>query len=167
MFCSSRPATYKVSIVTTTGTFNNDLSTLAIWSFAASRMRAGCTSLIRDGRDPSSCLRLQDQSRIGYGTLMARRSQTPRISSINAVFTLSQLVSWVVSCSAAWLLKGYRSHTSSTTPFTSSQLVLHAVYCRGIAPILLVLLRLLVLDQYYVQFIAGASLSYFQYYSIY
>jgi hypothetical protein len=70
--------------------FNNNLSTLEIWSFTASRMRPGCTSLIHDGRDPSSCTRLQDQSRIAYSTLMARRSQTPGILSIYAVFILSQ-----------------------------------------------------------------------------
>jgi hypothetical protein len=49
----------------------------------------GCTSLIRDGRDPSSCSRLQDQGHMAYSTLMARRSQTPGISSIYASFTLS------------------------------------------------------------------------------
>jgi hypothetical protein len=32
------------------------------------------------------------------------------------------------------LLKGPRSHTSSITPFTSSRLVIHGVYCKGIAP---------------------------------
>jgi hypothetical protein len=40
--------------------FNDELSTLEIWSFAASRMKPGYTSLIHDGRDPSSCTRLQD-----------------------------------------------------------------------------------------------------------
>jgi hypothetical protein len=89
MFCFSQPATYKASVITMTGTFNNVLSMLEIWSFAASRMRPGYTSLIRDGRDPSSCLRLQDQGRIAYCTLMARRSQTPGISSTYAVSTLS------------------------------------------------------------------------------
>jgi hypothetical protein len=74
MFFSSWPATYKASVVTMTGTFNDDLSTLEIWSFAVSRMKLGCMSLIRDGRDPSSCTRLQDQGRITYSTLMARRS---------------------------------------------------------------------------------------------
>jgi hypothetical protein len=44
------------------------------------------------------------------------------------------------------LLKGPRSHTSITTPFTSSQLVLRAVYGKDIAPMLSVLLRLLVLN---------------------
>jgi hypothetical protein len=34
----------------------------------------------------------------------------------------------------ASLLKGPRSHTSSTTLFTSSWLVIHGVYCKGIAP---------------------------------
>jgi hypothetical protein len=52
------PATYKASVFTMTGTFNNDLSILMIWSFATSRMRPGCTSLIHDGRDLSSCSRL-------------------------------------------------------------------------------------------------------------
>jgi hypothetical protein len=58
MSCSSRPATYKESTITTTGTVNNVLSTLEIWSFVASKMEPGCTSLIRDGRDPSLCTRL-------------------------------------------------------------------------------------------------------------
>jgi hypothetical protein len=106
MFCFSQPATYKASIATTTGIFKKDLSMLEIWSFAASRMKPGCTSLIRYGRDPSSCSGLQDQGRIAYSTLMARRSQTPGISSIYAIFTLSQLVSQVVSCSAAWFTEG-------------------------------------------------------------
>jgi hypothetical protein len=74
IFCSSRPTTYKASVVTMTETFKKDLSTLEIWSFAASRMNPGCTSSIHDGRDPSSCSRLQDQGRIAYSTLMARRS---------------------------------------------------------------------------------------------
>jgi hypothetical protein len=42
------------------------------------------------GRDLSSCIRLQDQGRIAYSTLMARRSQTLRISSIHDIFILSQ-----------------------------------------------------------------------------
>jgi hypothetical protein len=50
----------------------------------------GCTSLTHDGRDLSSCTRLQDQDRITYSTLMARRSQTSRISSIYVIFSLSQ-----------------------------------------------------------------------------
>jgi hypothetical protein len=37
----------------------------------------------------------------------------------------------------------------------------------GLAPILLVLLRLLVYDWYYVEFTEEALLFYFQYYSIY
>jgi predicted ATPase len=61
---------------------------LEIWSFAASRMKLGCTSLTCDRRGPSSCSRLQDQSRIAYNTLMARRSQTPGISSTYVVSTL-------------------------------------------------------------------------------
>jgi hypothetical protein len=89
-FCSSRPATYKASVVTTTGTFNDALSTLEIWSFAVSRTKLGYTILIRNGRDFLLCTRLQDQGHIAYSTLMARRSQTPRILSIYAVFILSQ-----------------------------------------------------------------------------
>jgi hypothetical protein len=38
--------------------FNDDLSTLEIWSFATSRMKPGSTSLIHDGRDLSSCITL-------------------------------------------------------------------------------------------------------------
>jgi hypothetical protein len=48
-------------------------SMLEIWSIIAS----------------SSCTRLQDEDRIAYGTLMARRSQTPEILSTYAIFTLS------------------------------------------------------------------------------
>jgi hypothetical protein len=46
----------------------------------------------------------------------------------------------------ASLLKGPRSHTSSNTLFTSLRLVLRVVYCMGLAPILPVLLRILVHD---------------------
>jgi hypothetical protein len=87
--CSSRLATYKESVVTMTGTFNNVPSTLEIWSFVASRTKPGCTSLIRDWKDHSLCTRLQDQDCIAYSTLMDRRSQTPGISSTYVVFTLS------------------------------------------------------------------------------
>jgi hypothetical protein len=89
MFCFSWLATYKVSVVTTTGTLKKDLSTLEIWSFAVSRIKLGCTSSIHDGRDPSSCTRLQDQGHIAYSTLMATRSQIPGISSTYPIFTLS------------------------------------------------------------------------------
>jgi hypothetical protein len=65
------------------------------------------------------------------------------------------------------LLQWHRSHTSSTTSFTSSRLVLRGVYCMGLAPILPVLLLLLVHDWYYVEFTAWGSLWYFQYYSVY
>jgi hypothetical protein len=44
MFCSSRPATYKESVVTTTRMFNDALSTLEIWFFDESRMTLGYTS---------------------------------------------------------------------------------------------------------------------------
>jgi hypothetical protein len=57
-FCSSRLATYKESVVTTIETFNDALSTLEIWFFDVSRMKPDCTSLIHDGRGPSSCTRL-------------------------------------------------------------------------------------------------------------
>jgi hypothetical protein len=88
--CSSRPATYKESIVTTTRTFNDALSMLEIWFFDQSRMKPGCTSLTCDGRGLSSCTRLQDQGCIAYNTRMARRFQTPGISSIYDVSILSQ-----------------------------------------------------------------------------
>jgi hypothetical protein len=61
MFCFNWPATCKMSVVTTTGTFKQDLSILEIWSFTASIVKPGCTSLIRDGRYPSLGSRLQDQ----------------------------------------------------------------------------------------------------------
>jgi hypothetical protein len=53
------------------------------------------------------------------------------------------------------------SHTSSTTPSTSSRLVLRGVYCMGLAPILLVLLCLLVYDWFYMEFTASVLLPYF------
>jgi hypothetical protein len=75
--CSSRPATYKESIITRTETFNDALSTLEDWFFDESRVKLGCTSLSHDGRGLSSCTRLQDLDR-------------PRRSSIYAIFILSQ-----------------------------------------------------------------------------
>jgi hypothetical protein len=60
MSCSSRSATYMAFVLTTTRTFKKDPSMLEIWSFAASRMKLGCTSSTCDGRGPSSCSRLQD-----------------------------------------------------------------------------------------------------------
>jgi hypothetical protein len=74
------------AIVTMTGTFNDTLSMLEVWFFDVSRMNPGCTSLIRDGRGPSSCTKLQDQGRSAYSTLRARSFQTPGISSIYDVF---------------------------------------------------------------------------------
>jgi hypothetical protein len=88
MFCFSQPATCKESIVTTTKTFNDALSTLEIWSFAASRMKLGCISLIRDGRDPSSCTRLQNQGRIAYSTWWLGG---PKILEYQASMTFSSL----------------------------------------------------------------------------
>jgi hypothetical protein len=61
----------------------------------------------------------------------------------------------LITCSwlklRASLLNKPRSHTSSNTLFTNLRLVLQVVYCFGLTPILLVKLRLLVLDLYYVQ----------------
>jgi hypothetical protein len=50
----------ELAVVTLTLTFNDALSTLEVWFFDVSRMKPGCTSSIRDGRGPSSCIRLQD-----------------------------------------------------------------------------------------------------------
>jgi hypothetical protein len=58
--------------------------------FNESRMTPGYTSLTRDGRGLSSCIRLQNLGRIAYRTPMARRFLIPRISSTCAVFILSQ-----------------------------------------------------------------------------
>jgi hypothetical protein len=58
-------------------------------------------------------------------------------------------------------------YTSSTTPSTSSRLVLRRVYYISIVLILLVLLHLLIHDWYYVEFTARDSLPYCQYYSVY
>jgi hypothetical protein len=88
--CSSRLATYKESIVTMTGTFNDALSMLEIWFFDESRMTPGYISLTRDWRGLSSCTRLQDLGRIAYSTLMTRRFPIPGISSMYIVFILSQ-----------------------------------------------------------------------------
>jgi hypothetical protein len=77
------------SIITMIGTFNNAISTLEIWFFNVSRMKPGCTSLICDWRGPSSCTRLQDPGHIAYSAIMARRFQTPGVSSIYDVFILS------------------------------------------------------------------------------
>jgi hypothetical protein len=89
MPCSSQPAAYKESVVITTGTFNDALSTLEIWFFNESRMKPGCTSLTHDGRGLSSCTRLQDLCHIAYCTLMAKRFLIPGILSIYSVFILS------------------------------------------------------------------------------
>jgi hypothetical protein len=48
--CSSQLATYKESVVTTTGTFNDAFSTLETWFFDESRMKLDYTSLNRDVR---------------------------------------------------------------------------------------------------------------------
>jgi hypothetical protein len=56
------------------------------------------------------------------------------------------------------LLQGHHSFTANTTQFTGSRLVLHVAYYKGIIPILLVLLRLLVHDWYYVKSTEEASL---------
>jgi hypothetical protein len=58
--CSSRPVTYKESVITMTRMFNDALSMLEIRFFDVSRMKPGCTSSIRDKRGLSSCTRLQD-----------------------------------------------------------------------------------------------------------
>jgi outer membrane lipoprotein-sorting protein len=59
MYCSGQPTTYKEFVITTTGTFNNALSTLEIWFFDGSKMILGYTILTHDGKDLSLCIRLQ------------------------------------------------------------------------------------------------------------
>jgi hypothetical protein len=86
MFCSSRPATYKELIVTTIGTFNDALSMSEIWFFDESRIIPGYTSLTRDGKGLSLCIRLQALDLISYSTLVARRYQILGILSIYIVF---------------------------------------------------------------------------------
>jgi hypothetical protein len=76
-------------------------------------------------------------------------------------------VYWFTTGTTWSLMHECRSHTSSTTLFTGSQLVLHGVYCMGMALILPVLLHLLVHDWYYMEFTPWASLRYCQYYSVY
>jgi hypothetical protein len=90
MSCSSRPATYKELVVTTTGTFNDALSVLEIWFFDEYRMIPGYTSLTRDGKGLSLCSRLQALGHITYSTLMARRFLITGILNIYVVFILNQ-----------------------------------------------------------------------------
>jgi hypothetical protein len=123
MYCSSRPATYKEFVVTTTGTFNNALSTLEIWFFDESRMIPGYTSLTHDGKDLLLCTRLQALDLIAYSTQMARRYQILRILSIYVVFILDQLGT---SSIGAW-----RLILPVQLCFTSSRLVLRATLPKG------------------------------------
>jgi hypothetical protein len=58
MYCSTRPATYKEFVITTTGTFDDVLFMLEIWFFDEFRMIPGYTSLTHDGKDLSMCTRL-------------------------------------------------------------------------------------------------------------
>jgi hypothetical protein len=51
-------------------------------------------------------------------------------------------VYWFMTGTSWSLLHGHCSHTSSTSLSTGSHLVLHGVYCIGIAPILPILVRL-------------------------
>jgi hypothetical protein len=74
-----------------TGTFNDALSMSEIWFCDKSRMIPGYTSLTRDGKDLSSCTRLQALDLIAYCALMARRFLILGISSIYAIFILDQL----------------------------------------------------------------------------
>jgi hypothetical protein len=123
MYCSSRPATYKEFVATTTGTFNNALSMLEIWFFDESRMIPSYTSLTHDGKDLSLCTKLQALDLIAYSTLMARRYQILGILSIYIVFILDQLGT---SSIGAWrwilLVQLY---------FTGLRLVLHASLLKG------------------------------------
>jgi hypothetical protein len=89
--CSSQPATYKESVVTTTGTFKDTLSMLEILFFDESRMISRYTSLTHDGKSLSSYTRLQALDLITYSTLMARRFLILGMSSIYAIFILDHL----------------------------------------------------------------------------
>jgi hypothetical protein len=101
MYCCSRPAAYKEFIITTTGTFNDTLSTLEIWFFDESRMIPGYTSLTQDGRDLSLCTKLHALDLIAYSTLTVRRYQILRILSIYVVLILDQLGKFSIG---AWRL---------------------------------------------------------------
>jgi hypothetical protein len=90
MSCSSRPTTYKESVITTTRTFNDSPSMLEIWFFDESRMTPSYTSLTHDAKGLSSCTWLQALGHIAYSTLMARRLLIIGISSIYTVFILNQ-----------------------------------------------------------------------------
>jgi hypothetical protein len=91
MYFSSRSATYKEFVVTTTGMFNDALSTLEIWFFDESRIIPGYTSLTHDGRDLLLCTRLRALNVIAYNILTARRYQILGILSIYVIFILDQL----------------------------------------------------------------------------
>jgi hypothetical protein len=123
MYCSSRPVTYKSFIVTTTGTFNDALSTLEIWFFDESRMILGYTSLTRNGKDLSLCTRLHALDLIAYSILMARRYQILGILIIYVIFTLDQLGTSSFDVWRLILLVQLR--------FTSSRLVLRISLLKG------------------------------------
>jgi hypothetical protein len=89
-YCSSQLATYKEFVVTTTGTFNDALSTLKIWLFNESRMILDYTSLNHDGKNLSLSTKLQDLNLIAYSTLTVRRCQILGILSIYVVFIFYQ-----------------------------------------------------------------------------
>jgi hypothetical protein len=123
MHCCSWPATCKEFVITTTRTFNDALSVLAIWFFDESMMIPGYTSLIHSGKDLSLCTRLQSLDLIAYSTRMARRYQILGIWNIYNVITLDQLGT---SSIGAWrLILLVQLH------FTSSRLVLHASWLKG------------------------------------
>jgi hypothetical protein len=91
MHCSSRPATCKKFVVTTTETFNNALSMLGIWFFNESKIILDFTSLAHDGKDLPLCTKLQALNLIAYSILIARRYLIPGILSIYVGFILNQL----------------------------------------------------------------------------
>jgi hypothetical protein len=123
MYCCSRPAAYKEFIITTTGTFNDTLSTLEIWFFDESRMIPGYTSLTQDGRDLSLCTKLHALDLIAYSTLTVRRYQILRILSIYVVLILDQLGKFSIG---AW-----RLILPVQLCFTSLRLVFRASWLKG------------------------------------
>jgi hypothetical protein len=85
-------------------TFKKDPSTSVIWFSTAYKMSLDFRSSTRDGKGSSSSTRWKDQGLIGYKTLVARRSQILRTSSIYAISTHRQPAHKAVSRSIVFFI---------------------------------------------------------------